>query len=109
MIRRPPRSTLFPYTTLFRSFGLPQLLDRARAFYGNGHQRADGIQRLPRQLRSGNSQAADRTDPEANGKKVFAYLGVHGDLVGEEGGLHLLFFNVLCAKSRAIEFVRLWQ
>src|SRR2546422_3804994 len=22
MIRRPPRSTLFPYTTLFRSFGL---------------------------------------------------------------------------------------
>src|SRR2546426_5014632 len=24
MIRRPPRSTLFPYTTLFRSPGLPQ-------------------------------------------------------------------------------------
>src|SRR2546426_8002262 len=23
MIRRPPRSTLFPYTTLFRSFGGP--------------------------------------------------------------------------------------
>src|SRR3712207_8518650 len=23
MIRRPPRSTLFPYTTLFRSLGLP--------------------------------------------------------------------------------------
>src|SRR3712207_9273416 len=23
MIRRPPRSTLFPYTTLFRSFGEP--------------------------------------------------------------------------------------
>src|SRR5256885_9771512 len=34
MIRRPPRSTLFPYTTLFRSLTflpLPhQLLDRAR-------------------------------------------------------------------------------
>src|SRR5256885_5517807 len=27
MIRRPPRSTLFPYTTLFRSF-LPPLRDR---------------------------------------------------------------------------------
>src|SRR3712207_8196129 len=25
MIRRPPRSTLFPYTTLFRSFGLRRL------------------------------------------------------------------------------------
>src|SRR2546427_6823554 len=24
MIRRPPRSTLFPYTTLFRSFALPR-------------------------------------------------------------------------------------
>src|SRR2546422_10267514 len=24
MIRRPPRSTLFPYTTLFRSLGLPE-------------------------------------------------------------------------------------
>src|SRR2546426_2288818 len=28
MIRRPPRSTLFPYTTLFRSFG-PGLIIRA--------------------------------------------------------------------------------
>src|SRR3712207_7624407 len=26
MIRRPPRSTLFPYTTLFRSSGAPPLL-----------------------------------------------------------------------------------
>src|SRR3712207_8067437 len=24
MIRRPPRSTLFPYTTLFRSLGVPR-------------------------------------------------------------------------------------
>src|SRR2546425_2125935 len=29
MIRRPPRSTLFPYTTLFRSFTAPE---RAKAF-----------------------------------------------------------------------------
>src|SRR2546430_3531296 len=28
MIRRPPRSTLFPYTTLFRSHGRILLLDR---------------------------------------------------------------------------------
>src|SRR3712207_6985034 len=27
MIRRPPRSTLFPYTTLFRSVALSPLLD----------------------------------------------------------------------------------
>src|SRR3712207_7036629 len=28
MIRRPPRSTLFPYTTLFRSGGAPQRTSR---------------------------------------------------------------------------------
>src|SRR2546425_11138091 len=28
MIRRPPRSTLFPYTTLFRSIGVGQLARR---------------------------------------------------------------------------------
>src|SRR5256885_10781511 len=27
MIRRPPRSTLFPYTTLFRSFGIFAFID----------------------------------------------------------------------------------
>src|SRR3712207_9005325 len=31
MIRRPPRSTLFPYTTLFRSRVLQQVADRAGA------------------------------------------------------------------------------
>src|SRR2546426_6921439 len=30
MIRRPPRSTLFPYTTLFRSRGLGMRQDRER-------------------------------------------------------------------------------
>src|SRR2546425_4771162 len=36
MIRRPPRSTLFPYTTLFRSaFGRPRNLDHdIRPIYG---------------------------------------------------------------------------
>src|SRR3712207_7115443 len=33
MIRRPPRSTLFPYTTLFRS---GQLLDRDRVVIATG-------------------------------------------------------------------------
>src|SRR3989449_9288559 len=28
MIRRPPRSTLFPYTTLFRSLAEPERMDR---------------------------------------------------------------------------------
>src|SRR5258708_25003555 len=31
MIRRPPRSTLFPYTTLFRSFYWTEIWDEQRA------------------------------------------------------------------------------
>src|SRR3712207_8689234 len=42
MIRRPPRSTLFPYTTLFRSARHLQPLDR---------RRRDGDARDERQLR----------------------------------------------------------
>src|SRR5256885_5524491 len=39
MIRRPPRSTLFPYTTLFRSrFGLER---RARLVLSGGERRED--------------------------------------------------------------------
>src|SRR3712207_7146306 len=35
MIRRPPRSTLFPYTTLFRSYGTPTI-PRADVIAGPG-------------------------------------------------------------------------
>src|SRR3712207_7725676 len=56
MIRRPPRSTLFPYTTLFRSVGLAASLTGCQAL--NQHQE-DKIPQLgwidphqPRELRS---------------------------------------------------------
>src|SRR3712207_6917086 len=39
MIRRPPRSTLFPYTTLFRS--RREQVDRAREAYVRHFYRAD--------------------------------------------------------------------
>src|SRR3712207_7848356 len=38
MIRRPPRSTLFPYTTLFRSHPLPRRHDH-RALAAHGRHR----------------------------------------------------------------------
>src|SRR2546430_11130848 len=38
MIRRPPRSTLFPYTTLFRSHGAREMLEL-------GALGADGVER----------------------------------------------------------------
>src|SRR5258707_9925998 len=37
MIRRPPRSTLFPYTTLFRSTGPSFSLTRATTAPGSAH------------------------------------------------------------------------
>src|SRR3712207_6855227 len=36
MIRRPPRSTLFPYTTLFRSVAATRLVARNAAFRSGG-------------------------------------------------------------------------
>src|SRR3712207_8233790 len=38
MIRRPPRSTLFPYTTLFRSLPRPQGPPRRRALAHRRHR-----------------------------------------------------------------------
>src|SRR3712207_7109344 len=53
MIRRPPRSTLFPYTTLFRSTGYPtRLIDN-----GARHPR---VPRMP--------MLGDDWDAEANGQ-----------------------------------------
>src|SRR2546425_4847999 len=44
MIRRPPRSTLFPYTTLFRSEDLERLVDlRPHGVLLPGLRRADRV------------------------------------------------------------------
>src|SRR2546428_8568392 len=42
MIRRPPRSTLFPYTTLFRSSALLTAIIRRRVRYWQRWQRPPG-------------------------------------------------------------------
>src|SRR5258708_29385712 len=45
MIRRPPRSTLFPYTTLFRSLGIGNLFVALHGCWGwnwAGHLRRSG-------------------------------------------------------------------
>src|SRR5438128_9436625 len=53
MIRRPPRSTLFPYTTLFRSRGRPRRRERAADLPGElvGPQ-ADQLDRKSTRLNS---------------------------------------------------------
>src|SRR2546429_6345562 len=52
MIRRPPRSTLFPYTTLFRS-------QAHRVVFGIGLHAGENIHRFERHAADG---AAPRTD-----------------------------------------------
>src|SRR5258707_2983020 len=52
MIRRPPRSTLFPYTTLFRSFELRFIYDlavrhRLTQLQRRRHERYRGVFLLP--------------------------------------------------------------
>src|SRR2546425_9696653 len=72
MIRRPPRSTLFPYTTLFRShFG--QRADLAAAHHGEidgqiagRHLAGAGRQRIER--------AHDRSEEHTSELQSLAYL-----------------------------------
>src|SRR2546430_13536810 len=75
MIRRPPRSTLFPYTTLFRSERLAlQILIRARRF-ADEHQFGIEISHAENDLRAGprevrtflaNERAGDRKSTRLN-------------------------------------------
>src|SRR3712207_8911504 len=51
MIRRPPRSTLFPYTTLFRSGDVPHPARRVRRLAGGPKGEHGGIRVLRRRGR----------------------------------------------------------
>src|SRR3712207_7115742 len=53
MIRRPPRSTLFPYTTLFRSPLARERRHDAQAFRGVVEQEPDHQKRTERNLAGG--------------------------------------------------------
>src|SRR3712207_8393152 len=60
MIRRPPRSTLFPYTTLFRSVKTVQLVMRRRttsAPYGRAR-----LFVLVKRMRGGGDASTSQTD-----------------------------------------------
>src|SRR5688572_33437250 len=58
MIRRPPRSTLFPYTTLFRSFLACQIVPAADGRTADAHRRRHrrGLDRKSTRLNSSHSQ-----------------------------------------------------
>src|SRR5258707_7435727 len=66
MIRRPPRSTLFPYTTLFRSFGtmgpvLPQVKSgKVKALAVTSLERVDILPDVPTLNESGLDRKSTR-------------------------------------------------
>src|SRR3989449_9530407 len=95
MIRRPPRSTLFPYTTLFRSRRLPGALRPQR-------QRPEGAARSaprdgehPRLLRRAGQPAA-RTGLAA------ALLRGHGDRLPARSAACLARSALPCHETRAL-------
>src|SRR2546422_5460800 len=64
MIRRPPRSTLFPYTTLFRSGAVQVTVEAAG-------QDAQLLHHLPRRRRVGpDTDHAARGVPEQRGRRA---------------------------------------
>src|SRR3712207_8740200 len=66
MIRRPPRSTLFPYTTLFRSA-------RAQDDRDRGHAQADPAPRVPAAGLAGRgAEPADPRGPAERGRVAVA-------------------------------------
>src|SRR5687767_15621704 len=78
MIRRPPRSTLFPYTTLFRSTlrpgaqcdGRPSALRRWRERAAGGR----GEAAAPVRGRSGLGDSSDRSEEHTSELQSLAYL-----------------------------------
>src|SRR5258708_10911243 len=69
MIRRPPRSTLFPYTTLFRSATRHRALDRDRlsCFAGEpDHERFPHVHRVGVQQADPDARGGDRKSTRLN-------------------------------------------
>src|SRR2546425_2413135 len=64
MIRRPPRSTLFPYTTLFRS----EAQARRQPESGERHHRADGADRGVEGHAARPQVGGSHSDPAAGGQ-----------------------------------------
>src|SRR5256885_13980959 len=71
MIRRPPRSTLFPYTTLFRSLLLGIVHDRSSASLHGGQVVPEILQAVGAAEQRGEVRGVDKDDvarPLAGGR-----------------------------------------
>src|SRR3712207_7529600 len=76
MIRRPPRSTLFPYTTLFRSAKPPGRGGKGRQGSQERHQHESRHRRSRRSV-TGTPRSAVRPDPPLHQEET--YMSVVAD------------------------------
>src|SRR3712207_9463182 len=98
MIRRPPRSTLFPYTTLFRSRHLaqrlsaagetvvdvpPKLSAKVRLLSTGNTRKNDRLDALATALAAWRNERVPTVDPQAKAEVLRLLSERRGDLVGE--------------------------
>src|SRR2546423_3324728 len=96
MIRRPPRSTLFPYTTLFRSPRAPWLLEQPRL----------PVVRSPRRLRTATRRlpfASPSEGDEATGRRATR----SEEHTSELQSLAYLVCRLLLEKKKPVQNVQL--
>src|SRR5207248_9768759 len=100
MIRRPPRSTLFPYTTLFRSrrarIGAKKIVE-IKKHRGTFRRRGDQVLEF-----SQHARLDDVTLVRSEVVTVFAFAGEHVEVVEPEIVHHLL--ELALAVNRARHF-----
>src|SRR3712207_9498912 len=82
MIRRPPRSTLFPYTTLFRSAEVGQRLLLHRLLLGGHDPLEGGVARLVDRVPGGHDRRQRRLQRPVAAIGLPLHLG-HAALDGE--------------------------
>src|SRR3712207_8302789 len=95
MIRRPPRSTLFPYTTLFRSQRLDRVLGGgAAAAAADGHvQVGDGVERRA-------AGGSGRCAPEGPAERADAALALDRKSTRLNSSHANISYAVFCLKKK---------
>ena len=102
-------SAVRSFLRLAGGFRLPHLLDSASVLHGDGDQRGDGFQRLPRKHGAGNSQAANRVHSHAHGQKADAIGGVNHGLVPRQNRFQGFGIELRHHGTRAINFLLVGQ
>src|SRR2546426_12809664 len=101
MIRRPPRSTLFPYTTLFRS---SHRLGLRKGALGEMHREMRGVERAPakrgvHELRLGPEPPHEQH--RCSGVQKVLHVSRKNSIPPDDTGLH---YN--CDRSQALRIPR---